>query len=314
MLFNQIVFGPIKSRRLGISLGINLLPANGKLCTFNCIYCECGYNADYEDKRIPTREEVRLALDAKLSDMKSKGECPDVITFSGNGEPTLHHDFAGIIDDTIILRNKYFPEAKISVLSNSTCIQKESVFKALCKVDNNILKLDAASQELVNLIDQPTGNVEVEKLVENLRKFNGNVIIQTIFLRGEHNGVKFDNTTDEHVNSWLEAIKKIQPKQIMIYAIDRATPEKNLEKITVNELKKIAICDLKYKTKNVDFIKILNQMNLWGILINSYFNRVQIKLNRAQKQNFISLEKDNRYLGLLVLLLKAFYKRDLNYQ
>ncbi|MDD6356665.1 MAG: radical SAM protein [Bacteroidales bacterium] len=240
MLFNQIVFGPIKSRRLGISLGINLLPANGKLCTFNCIYCECGYNADYEDKRIPTREEVRLALDAKLNDMKSKGECPDVITFSGNGEPTLHHDFAGIIDDTIILRNKYFPEAKISVLSNSTCIHKESVFKALCKVDNNILKLDAASQELVNLIDQPTGNVEVEKLVENLRKFNGNVIIQTIFLRGEHNGVKFDNTTDEHVNSWLEAIKKIQPKQIMIYAIDRATPEKNLEKITVDELKKIA--------------------------------------------------------------------------
>ena len=240
MLFNQIVFGPIKSRRLGISLGINLLPANGKLCTFNCIYCECGYNADYEDKRIPTREEVRLALDAKLSDMKSKGECPDVITFSGNGEPTLHHDFAGIIDDTIILRNKYFPEAKISVLSNSTCIHKESVFKALCKVDNNILKLDAASQELVNLIDQPTGNVEVEKLVENLRKFNGNVIIQTIFLRGEHNGVKFDNTTDEHVNNWLEAIKKIQPKQIMIYAIDRATPEKNLEKITVDELKKIA--------------------------------------------------------------------------
>jgi len=240
MLFNQVVFGPIKSRRLGVSLGINLMPKNGKICSFNCIYCECGYNADYEDKRIPTRTEVSTALEAKLSEMKNNGDKLDVITFSGNGEPTLHKDFEEIIDDTLALRDKYFPNAKVSVLSNSTCIHKPSVFRALNKVDNNILKLDAASQTLVNLIDQPVGNFTVEKLVENLKKFNGNLIIQTIFLRGEHNGVKFDNSTDEYVTAWLEAIKEIRPKQIMIYAIDRATPEKNLEKLTLDELNHIA--------------------------------------------------------------------------
>lgn len=240
MLFNQVVFGPIKSRRLGVSLGINLMPKNGKICSFNCIYCECGYNADYEDKRIPTRTEVSTALEAKLSEMKNNGDKLDVITFSGNGEPTLHKDFEEIIDDTLALRDKYFPNAKVSVLSNSTCIHKPSVFRALNKVDNNILKLDAASQTLVNLIDQPVGNFPVEKLVKNLKKFNGNLIIQTIFLRGEHNGVKFDNSTDEYVTAWLEAIKEIRPKQIMIYAIDRATPEKNLEKLTLDELNHIA--------------------------------------------------------------------------
>ncbi len=240
MLFNQVVFGPIKSRRLGVSLGINLMPKNGKICSFNCIYCECGYNADYEDKRIPTRTEVSTALEAKLSEMKNNGDKLDVITFSGNGEPTLHKDFEEIIDDTLALRDKYFPNAKVSVLSNSTCIHKPSVFRALNKVDNNILKLDSASQTLVNLIDQPVGNFPVEKLVKNLKKFNGNLIIQTIFLRGEHNGVKFDNSTDEYVTAWLEAIKEIRPKQIMIYAIDRATPEKNLEKLTLDELNHIA--------------------------------------------------------------------------
>ena len=242
MLFHEIIFGPIKSRRLGISLGINLLPATGKICTFDCIYCECGYNADGRTKQsFPPREVVAQALEAKLQELKNTGITPDVLTFSGNGEPTLHPEFEGIIDDTIELRNKYFPQAKISVLSNATMIDKESVFRALNKVDNNILKLDSVFEHQVKLIDQPSQpSFSVTKLIENLKRFNGNLIIQTIFFKGVHNGQFIDNTTEEEVNAWIEILKEIHPKQVMIYTIDRATPEKNLQKISLEELNIIA--------------------------------------------------------------------------
>ncbi|MCL2651483.1 MAG: radical SAM protein [Candidatus Azobacteroides sp.] len=242
MLFHEIVFGPIKSRRLGISLGINLLPSSGKICTFDCIYCECGYNVDGRTKQgFPPREAVVKAIEAKLQELKVSGIIPDVFTFSGNGEPTLHPEFEEIIDDTIELRNKYFPQAKISVLSNSTMIDKENVFRALNKVDNNILKLDSVFNEKVKLIDQPLlSSLSVAKLIENLKRFNGNLIIQTIFLKGVHNGQCIDNTNEEEVNAWVEALKEINPKQVMIYTIDRATPEKNLQKVSLEELNVIA--------------------------------------------------------------------------
>jgi wyosine [tRNA(Phe)-imidazoG37] synthetase (radical SAM superfamily) len=242
MLFHEIVFGPIKSRRLGISLGINLLPTSGKICTFDCIYCECGYNADGRTKQgFPPRETVAQALKAKLQELKSSGITPDVITFSGNGEPTLHPEFESIIDDTIEFRNKYFPQAKISVLSNSTMIDKESVFRALNKIDNNILKLDSVFDDSAKLIDQPLqSSFSVTKLIENLKRFKGNLIIQTIFLKGVHNGQYIDNTNEEEVNAWINVLKEINPKQVMIYTIDRATPEKNLQKISLEELNIIA--------------------------------------------------------------------------
>jgi len=242
MLFHEIVFGPIKSRRLGVSLGINLLPASGKICSFDCIYCECGYNADGRTKQaLPSREAVAQALETKLQELKSAGITPDVITFSGNGEPTLHPEFEEIIDDTIELRNKYFPEAKISVLSNSTMIDRESVFRALNKVDNNILKLDSVFDDKVKWIDQPLqSSFSVAKLIENLKRFKGNLIIQTIFLKGAHNGQCIDNTNEEEVNAWIEVLKEINPKQVMIYTIDRETPEKNLQKVSLEKLNIIA--------------------------------------------------------------------------
>lgn len=242
MLFHEIVFGPIKSRRLGVSLGVNLLPTSGKICSFDCIYCECGYNADGRTKQaLPSHEAVAQALEAKLQELKAAGITPDVITFSGNGEPTLHPEFEGIIDDTIELRNKYFPEAKISVLSNSTMIDKESIFRALNKVDNNILKLDSVFDEKVRLIDQPLQpSFSVAKLIENLKRFEGNLIIQTIFLKGAHNGRRIDNTNEEEVDAWIEVLKEINPKQVMIYTIDRVTPEKNLQKVSLEELNIIA--------------------------------------------------------------------------
>lgn len=242
ILFDEIAFGPIHSRRLGISLGMNLLPYNGKVCSFDCIYCECGYNKDFRTKTpLPSRENVKAALEHKLQQLEKENIIPDVITFAGNGEPTLHPKFAEIIEDTIQLRNKFVPNAKISVLSNGMHINKESVFQALKKVDNNILKLDSAILETVKLIDCPASpSYSIENQIRLFKKFEGNFIMQTMFLRGTHNGKIVDNTTEEEVTAWLEAVKATNPKEVMIYTIDRETPEKNLEKVPLEKLKDIA--------------------------------------------------------------------------
>lgn len=242
ILFHDTIFGPIHSRRLGTSLGINLMPNDGKICSFDCIYCEAGYNAQGSGHEgISSREEVRVQLEKKLKEMKDNGENLDVITFSGNGEPTLHPDFGGVVSDVIEIRDKYFPKVKISVLSNSTMIGKDDVAEALLKVDNNILKLDSAIEETMRAIDCP-GSKEftVEKVVEQLCRFKGQCIIQTMMLRGEHKGKAIDNTTKEEVESLIAAYKKIQPIEVMLYSIDRPTPEKNLHKVEKDELEKIA--------------------------------------------------------------------------
>lgn len=241
ILFHEIVFGPIHSRRLGSSLGMNLLPYDGKLCSFDCIYCECGYNEDFKTKtKLPTRENVKAALEDKLIQLQKDNTSIDVITFAGNGEPTLHPQFAEIIDDTIELRDKFFPNAKISVLSNAMHASKEKVFNALKKVDNNILKLDSANIDTVRLIDRPNSpSYSIEKQIELFKQFEGNFIMQTMFVRGSHNGKIVDNTTEEEVSAWLEAVKATNPREVMIYTIDRETPEKNLEKVPVEDLREI---------------------------------------------------------------------------
>ena len=241
ILFDQIIFGPIHSRRLGLSLGVNLLPIDAKICSFNCIYCECGFNTTMHDSPIPTRDQVRETLDAKLHEMVAEGQIPDVITFAGNGEPTLHAEFEGIIDDTIALRNKYCPTAKVSVLSNSTRVHKPHIFAALNKVDNNILKFDSAIDRTMKLMDQPVGkHINVAWFIEHLKKFEGRLIIQTMFLRGEVQGEKLDNTTDQEVEAWIQALEQIRPQQVMIYSLDREAPTKNLQKVNVDELNIIA--------------------------------------------------------------------------
>jgi wyosine [tRNA(Phe)-imidazoG37] synthetase (radical SAM superfamily) len=242
-LFNEIVFGPVKSRRLGVSLGINLLPTGKKICNFNCIYCECGWTRDVEISvnRLPSREEVYRALDLKLSEMKTKNHAPDVITYAGNGEPTLHPEFPGIIDDSIQLRDKYFPEARIAVLSNSTTISDPLIKAALLKVDQNILKFDSAFDSTIKIHNQPRVKIKVEDIIENLIGFNGKVIIQTLFLRGSHNGKVIDNTTPAEIKGWLKAIDRIKPSEVMIYTISRDTPEgASLIKVPLSELRGIA--------------------------------------------------------------------------
>jgi wyosine [tRNA(Phe)-imidazoG37] synthetase (radical SAM superfamily) len=242
-LFDKIVFGPVKSRRLGVSLGINLLPTNRKVCNFNCIYCECGWSnkSGAGGELLPSRKEVYEALEMKLMSMKKHGTAPDVITYAGNGEPTLHPEFPGIIDDSIELRNKYFPEAKIAVLSNSTAITKPEIKKALLKADSNILKLDSAFDLTVRTHNQPRVNIEVGRLIEDLSQFRGSLIVQTLFVRGTFEGKIIDNTTPAEIEAWLKALEKIRPSEVMIYTISRDTPEGGeLNKVPLAELKHIA--------------------------------------------------------------------------
>lgn len=240
IIFPSPIFGPVHSRRLGVSLGVNLLPADGKVCSFDCIYCECGLNAERRPKQpLPTREEVRTALEEKLKDMQVNGPSPDVLTFAGNGEPTAHPQFAEIIDDTIELRNHYFPKAKVSVLSNSTFINRPGVFEALMKVDNNILKLDTVNEDYIRMVDRPSGSFNLREIIERMKDFKGHVIIQTMFIKGTCWGESVDNTGDDFVLPWLEVVEAIAPSQVMIYTIDRATPDKHLKKATHKELDRI---------------------------------------------------------------------------
>lgn len=241
VIYPSPIFGPVRSRRLGVSLGINLLPEDGKSCTFDCLYCECGFNKDTRPKKkLPSREEVAGALEAKLQEMKANGPKPDVLTFAGNGEPTSHPHFAEIIDDTIRLRDQYFPKAKVSVLSNSTFIHRHSVHEALMKVDNNILKLDTVNSVYINKVDRPVGGTyNLDRIIEGLKSFNGHLIIQTMFLKGEIDGEDVNNTTEEYVKPWLETVKEIKPMEVMIYTIDRETPDQRLQKATHKELNSI---------------------------------------------------------------------------
>ncbi len=241
-LFDKIIFGPVTSRRLGISLGINLLPTDRKLCSFDCIYCECGFNPDKNVAKaeLPSSKIVKEKLKRTLQKMSNEEQLPDVITFAGNGEPTLHPEFAEIIDNTIELRNKFAPKAKIAVLSNASKISSEKVFNALLKIDDNIQKLDSGIEETICLLDRPVGPFSLQKTVEGLKRFEGQVTIQTLFVKGNFKNKTIDNTTPQEVEAWLKLIKDIAPKEVMVYTIDRDTPVKTLEKITKEKLEEIA--------------------------------------------------------------------------
>lgn len=241
ILFSSIAYGPIHSRRLGVSLGVNLLPLNRKFCSFECIYCECGFSDNTVKAVLPSREDVDKALRDKLRQMQDDGVVLDVLTFAGNGEPTMHPDFKNIILDTIKTRDEFFPNAKISVLSNATMIRKPDVVEALKLVDNNILKLDSAVESTARLIDGPLQpEYSIERQVELIKQFGGDFILQTIFLRGTVDGVVVDNTTKDEVDAWVEIVKTLSPKKIMIYRIDRETPVPTLEKISLDEMNSIA--------------------------------------------------------------------------
>lgn len=242
VLFHSTIFGPVRSRRLGVSLGVNLSPDDGKVCSFDCIYCEAGYNKQgHGSTGLPSRSKVATDLRLKLQQMRESGVLPDVITFSGNGEPTLHPEFGGVVEDVITLRNEFCPDAKVSVLSNATMIGNKRVADALKTVDNNILKLDSAVESTMRLIDVPQQpGFSIDKVVEQLAEFGEQCIVQTMMLRGEHEGQIVDNTSHEEVTALIEAYRRIRPREIMLYSIDRSTPEENLQKVELEELRAIA--------------------------------------------------------------------------
>lgn len=234
MIREETVFGPIFSRRLGNSLGINLLPVSGKICTFDCIYCECGWNKDgRDDTRLPKAAEVKEALEAKLKQLAQDGTSVDSITFSGDGESTINPGFPQIIDDTIALRNKYYPKAKVSVLSNATQVHRPEIFAALCKVDNPIMKIDAPTNALIERINHPAPGYDVARVIEALKQFNGDFVLQTIFLKSKD----FDSSSPEVLNGWMDIVRLLKPREVMAYTIDRPTPEEGLQKFTVEEMR-----------------------------------------------------------------------------
>lgn len=241
VLFHSTIFGPIHSRRLGISLGVNLMPNDGKICSFDCLYCEAGFNAQGPGTTgVPTRTAVKRQLKAKLEQMKAEGSGLDVITFSGNGEPTLHPHFKDVVHDVMLLRDRYYPQAKVSVLSNSTMASRPQVAQALKLVDNNILKLDSAIASTLRMINRPQSpNVVPQGVIEDLKQFAGQCIVQTMMLRGQCDGQPLDNTTDTEVEALIEAYKQIQPREIMLYSLDRKTPAEGLVKIEHDELQAI---------------------------------------------------------------------------
>jgi len=250
ILFDQLVFGPIKSRRLGVSLGLNLLPTKLKVCNFDCVYCECGKNKNNSDiQALPSRLEIRNALETKLCDMMLAAEKIDVITFAGNGEPTLHPEFEGIVEDVIFLRDAFMPHVKIAVLSNATNLDKVSVFDALNRVDLNILKLDSAINRTYQVLNRPNGNKNVCDIIQDLKRFKGKFILQTMFVSGWVGNVEVDNTTDEEIENWVETVRELNPSRIMIYSLDREPAELGLKKVSAAKLNDIAAKVKKYSYK-----------------------------------------------------------------
>ena len=234
MMREETVFGPIHSRRLGRSLGINLLPTKGKICNFDCIYCECGWNRDGRgDTVLPTAAKVRADLEDKLTELMLEDKRIDSITFSGDGEPTLNPEFPRIIDDTLFLRDAYCPDAKVSVLSNATRVHVPEVFAALCKVDNPILKIDAPTDALVSKINQPAPGYSLERVIDALKQFDGNFILQTMFLKAPG----FDSSSPEVLEGWMDIVRRLKPREVMVYTIDRPTPEQGLEAFTVDQMR-----------------------------------------------------------------------------
>lgn len=242
VLYDKIVFGPIKSRRLGASLGINLLPEDKKVCSFDCVYCECGWTEirHYDPHELYRRKSVIPVLEEKLKKLKADGVHIDSLTFAGNGEPTIHPEFPEIVADIVRLRDTYYPQSVISCLSNSTQLGRPEVRKALQMINNPILKLDAGNQSMYEAINRPIDTISQEEVVEHLMEFEGKLTVQSMFLHGEVKGVSVDNTGEKEVDSWLKDIARIKPEKLMLYSLDRDTPAKELLKASREEMEAIA--------------------------------------------------------------------------
>lgn len=236
----SIVYGPVRSRRLGLSLGINILPSGYKLCSFNCLYCQYGWtpkptlNPTYQIKDLPQPKEVSDALEKSLRQIIRQRMKLDSITFSGNGEPTLHPDLAETVEKAKTLRDRYVPQAKLTILSNSSTVGRKEVREALEMLDLKVMKLDAGSESLVHQLNAPAVPFYLAEIVDGLKRLKG-VILQSLFVQG-----RVTNADSDSVELWLQKVNEIQPRLVQVYSLDRAPAERRLWKVNRATLEWIA--------------------------------------------------------------------------
>lgn len=235
--FDSIVFGPIRSRRLGSSLGVNLLPADGKICNFDCIYCECGLDRDGRTSTsIPALEDVKSALRQGIASAAESGVEVDSITFSGNGEPTLHPDFPEIIKETLALRDRFYPSAVVSVLSNATRLDKPEVVAALRSVDCPILKLDAVNDAMLRDMNVPAAGLSVDAIIDGMRRFEGEFVLQTMLLMADRPSLADD---PEALARWMDIVRQLRPRLVTLYSLDRPAPVKGLQRLSAQQMQEL---------------------------------------------------------------------------
>jgi wyosine [tRNA(Phe)-imidazoG37] synthetase (radical SAM superfamily) len=236
-LQKNIVYGPVNSRRLGRSLGINILPAGKKICTFNCLYCQYGWT-DYDMVKNVQKEDfpgTEMIISSVEEALAGLGEPPAYLTFSGNGEATIHPDFPEIVDGLIKLRNRTAPGSKTAILSNSTLADNENVRKALAKLDARIMKLDAGSQAVFASYNDPMDDIILDSITDALMLLK-DVTIQSLFTGG-----LLGNYSQSTVDDWIAKIKKIKPVSVQIYTLDRGTPSLSISRLDTADLNKIKL-------------------------------------------------------------------------
>jgi wyosine [tRNA(Phe)-imidazoG37] synthetase (radical SAM superfamily) len=229
-----IIYGPVNSRRLGRSVGINLLPVRGKVCSFDCIYCQYGHTRvktlDPGPEGFPTFGEVILAAETAL---KSAPDF-DSFTFSGNGEPTLHPQWPEIVEAVRQLRDRHRPGVRLSLLSNSSTAVRPQVQATLLRLDAPIMKLDAGDDVTLAAINRPVNGIRVKSILDGLAGVPG-LIIQSVMLEGV-----VTNSAGNAFENWLGALAMLRPLQVQVYSTDRPVPVAGVERVRPERLQEIA--------------------------------------------------------------------------
>ncbi len=239
-LQSGIIYGPVRSRRLGLSLGINLLPTDYKVCSYNCLYCQYGWtprrslNPAHALKDLPQPAEVRVALEKALRSVVRKRAKLDAVTFSGNGESTLHPEFPEIVDLAAALRDRYLPQLKLAILSNSSTVPREEIRAALNRLDARMMKLDAGSEEIVHQLNGPAPPFYLKEIVDGLKQLK-DVILQSLFVQG-----RICNADPDAIAQWIERVREIRPALVQIYSLDRVPADARIWKINLPTLEWIA--------------------------------------------------------------------------
>lgn len=234
-LQDETVYGPVYSRRLGTSLGINPLPLSYKFCDFDCVYCQYGWTPEKKGReRLKRVAELAREIEDAFRKLADAGHRVDCITIAGNGEPTIHPDFPEFVTALLKLRDHYFPGVKTGILSDASQAYRPEIKEALEKLDERYMKLDAGSPELIEQINRPRGNFNYDKMLKGLKNLKA-IVIQSLFMQGS-----YDNTGEIALREWSQTVRMLQPREVQIYTIDRRPADAGLRKVPSEELQRIA--------------------------------------------------------------------------